>query len=187
MNSTATASLWETESARWTANEIARLRGVYCGPAAVAWIAAVWNANQGTSYDYLRRLQDKALFPDGPRSFNNAIPFFKSSLNQILRRETNGQLELSSNRQFRYQDIHNRIAANGMPFIVRIALPSLRDGLHYATIFRTTLTDDKCTCYCQDNGVITGGKKITEGITITAHSMRRAPFFAWGARQVKVV
>ena len=187
MNGTSAASLWDTESALRMANEIARLRGIYCGPATVTWIAAVWNRNQGTAYDYLKRLQDKTLFPDGPRSFSNAIPGFRSNLDLILRRETNDQLRLSSKRYFRYQDIHNLIGENNMPFIVRIALPSLRDGLHYASVFKTTISGDACTCYCQDNGVIRSGKKIGEGVSITSHSMRRVAFFAWGARQVSVV
>jgi hypothetical protein len=185
MYDTSTAAIWNSEFAFTVADRIASVHGLYCGPAAVAWIAAVWNAKAGQSYDVLKRLRDKTLFPDGPRAFIHNLPAFKSDLNSILLRETHGQLRLSQERYYRYDIIHQRIRATGMPFIVRIPTASLRDGLHYVTLFQTIRTDTSYRCYWQDNGVFHSDESMQEGISVSIRSAKPSPFFFWGARQVE--
>jgi len=185
MSSVSTANLWNTEYAFHVARQIAALRGVYCGPAVIAWIAAVWNANSNVPYDYLGRLKNKTLFDDGPRAFAHTVPGFRNNLDETLRRETQGQLRLSAKRSFRLEHIHTLIAQSGMPFIVRIPLVSLRDGLHYATIFKTEVKQQVYRCYCQDNGVISSGEKLQEGISVTTKRTGSLAFCPGGARQVE--
>lgn len=178
------ASLWNAELAFTLARRIAAMNNIYCGPASVAWIAAVWNAQTGTDYHAAERLRDKQFFGDGPRAFAHRIPGFKQDLDSTLRRETNGSLGLSPQRYFHYRTIHSLLRTNEMPFIVRIPTASMRDGLHYVTLFKTILTDTALKCYWQDNGVFRSEEELQEGISVAIRPMRPAPFFLWGARQV---
>jgi hypothetical protein len=92
------ANKWCTASARQIAADIAGVSGLYCGPTVVGWIAAVWNLNiKKRPYDYMARLKDSNLFPDGPRKFHGKPPGFQRSLNDILGRETKGDLHLWKN------------------------------------------------------------------------------------------
>lgn len=175
------AKLWNTGYAFEVAEQIARTRGVYCGPATVVWIAAVWHAANGIPYDYRERLQDKALFPDGPRSFTRRVPGFQTDLDRTLRRETMDQLGLSTERYYRVRDLHELITLNEMPFMVRIPLAAFRDGLHYATVFKSVMSEQGFDLLCQDNGVLSSDK-IQDGISVMAR--RPGAFFLWGARQV---
>jgi hypothetical protein len=187
MYDVSTATQWNSEFAFTVARRIASLRGVYCGPAAVGWIAAVWNATSGVSYDYLTRLKNKQLFPDGPRSFTHDLPGFKDDLDRTLQRETQGALRLSAKRYYRYKDIHASIRAREMPFIVRIPTASIRDGLHYVTLFKTIFTDTAFRCHWQDNGVFRSDEPMQEGISLSIRNAGSIPFFPWGARQVERV
>ncbi|HTF18231.1 MAG TPA: hypothetical protein VK658_09180 [Chryseolinea sp.] len=184
MYDVSTATLWNSEFALDVARRIASLKGIYCGPAAVGWISAVWNAKARIPYDYMGRLQDKQLFPDGPRSFVHAIPAFKDNLDLVLQRETHGSLGLSTNRYYRYRDIHALMHRHEMPFIVRIPTASVRDGLHYVTLFRTISTQAAFRCYWQDNGVFRSDEKMQEGISLSIRPASAIPFFPWGTRQV---
>jgi hypothetical protein len=184
MYNVSTAALWNSEFAINVARRIASLRGVYCGPAVVAWISAVWNAKAEVPYDYIGRLQNKQLFPDGPRSFIHSLPGFKDNLDRTLQRETHGALRLSHKRIYRYQDIHEMIREDEMPFIVRIPTASIRDGLHYVSLFKTIFTDAAFRCYWQDNGVFRSDEELQGGISVSIRQVRGIPFFPWGARQV---
>lgn len=175
------AKLWNSDAAFEMAKQIAALRGLYCGPATAVWIAAVWHAAHGVQYDYRERLKDKLLFPDGPRSFTRSVPGFQLNLNQTLRRETKDQLGLSTKRHYKIRNIHELIMLHEMPFIVRIPLASFRDGLHYATLFKSVVSEQGFDLHCQDNGVLSS-KKIQEGISIMARGTGAS--FLWGARQV---
>lgn len=178
------SSLWNSEFARNAARRIASLSGVYCGPAAVAWIAAVWNAKSNLSYDYIGRLKDKQLFPDGPRTFTRALPGFQTDLDQTLLRETHGALRLSKERYYRYDVIHELNRVSDMPFIVRIPTASIRNGLHYVTLFKCFFAGETFTCYWQDNGVYKSDEETQQGISVSKRNAERAAFFPWGARQV---
>jgi len=184
MHETAAASLWNTESASLLARRIAAIPGLYCGPAAIAWIAAVWNAHQGVPYAFNERLKNKALFADGPRTFAHSLPVFQTDLNHALFRETYGHLQLSQERYYRYETIHRLMRDTDMPFVVRIPTASLRDGLHYVTLFRTVMTDTTFRCYWQDNGVFKSDELMHEGISVSIRSANKYPFFFWGARKV---
>lgn len=184
MNNHSEASLWTTEYALRVARQIASLPGVYCGPASIVWIAAVWNAHVGRPYHPLARLQDKLLFGDGPRTFAHELPGFREDLSQTLYRETQGQLKLSSEIIFRYRHIHQALGRERMPFIVRIPTASLRDGLHYVTVYKSVFTGDSFLFSWQDNGVFRSGEKLQEGMHRATRPSNRASFFFWGARQV---
>ena len=185
MEDIAAAPLWNAEGALALARRVERIQGLYCGPAAVAWIAAVWNAQKSRSYDVAKRLCDKTLFPDGPRSFNHTPPAFQLDLNRVLLRETQGELTLSAKRYHRYDIIHRMIKSTGMPFIVRIPTASLRDGLHYVTLFKMVASGTTYRCYWQDNGVFRSDESMQAGISVSVRSSVRAPFFFWGAKQVE--
>ena len=187
MHEVSTATLWNTDEAFAAARRIASLHGVYCGPAAVAWTAAVWNSAQGIPYDFISRVKRKDLFPDGPRAFMHAIPGFQIDLDGILRRETQGALRLSSVRVFAYSKIHSMIAEEGMPFIVRIPTASIRNGLHYVTLFKSIRSGDTFRFYWQDNGVFRSDEHIQEGISVSIRNADGAGLFPWGARQVVIV
>jgi hypothetical protein len=184
MYDVSTAALWNSEFAANVARNIASLKGVYCGPAVVAWISAIWNAKAEVPYDYISRLQNKQLFPDGPRSFTHFVPGFRYNLDRTLQRETHGALRLSQKRMHRYQDIHALIREHEMPFIVRIPTASIRDGLHYVSLFKTILTEGSFRCYWQDNGVFQSDEELQKGISLSVRQVRRPPLFPWGARQV---
>lgn len=186
MYDTAAASRWNTEYAFNVARRIASLNGVYCGPAAIAWIAAIWNAGAGKPYDYVERLNNKKLFANGPRSLASHVPGFPGNLDALLQRETHGALALSTERYFRYTTIHDRIRTGELPLVVRIPSASLRDGLHYVVLFKSIHTDHTFRFFWQDNGVFKSQEFIQPGISLSVHSAKQFPFFAWGARQVVV-
>lgn len=98
----ALANEWNSPIAKEIARDISTISGLYCGPAAVGWIAAVWNNSKGRTYEYKKRLKDKDLFPDGPRPFHTDLPGFQTNLSDTLRRETNNELRLAREIYFRY-------------------------------------------------------------------------------------
>lgn len=178
------AELWDTEAARSIAKQIAAMSGVYCGPAAVAWVAAVWNEQRGVQYDAVARLRDKSLFSDGPRTFAHQGPGFQPALDRMLQRETQGELSLSEQRIFTYAELHRSIATVHMPCLVRIPTASLRHGLHYVSLFKSQRRDDQYRFFWQDNGVFDSDEPMSSGISISVRSAVTFPFFVWGARQV---
>lgn len=131
------ASLWSSPEAAAIAGEIAALGGVYCGPTAIAWIAAVWNRERGRDYDLRGRLLDKALFPDGPRLYKRRLPFFAPGLHETLVRETEGELGLARQTLWRTKTIPRALGARDMPVLLRVRCPRLVQGLHYTTLFRS--------------------------------------------------
>ena len=137
------------------AYEIAALGGIYCGPAAVAWIAAVWNRTQGRRYDVKARLLDKALFPDGPRRFRGRFPLFQDGLHETLVRETEGELGLSRSTYFRIKSLHRALAEDTLPIVLRMRARTLRAGLHYTVLVESKAAAedaDKLRLRWMDNG-----------------------------------
>ncbi len=132
--------MWNTPSSFELARKVSAIPGLYCGPAAIGWIAAVWNQNQHRPYN-LQRLSDKNFFADGPRPFHHTLPGFQQSLNDILRRETNNELALADELYFGVRTVHKIIDEYSMPVIVRVLAPKIRHGLHYVTMFNSE--DDK--------------------------------------------
>ena len=130
------AALYTSGLADGIACQLAACGGIYCGPTAIAWIAAVWNQAQGRPYDVIARVRDKRLFADGPRLFSGRLPFFAPGLAETLERETEGELTLSSTTHRRVDALRRVLETDGLPVIVRLACPRLRDGLHYTTLWR---------------------------------------------------
>lgn len=179
---------WDTRRAREIAGAISSIPSLYCGPAAVGWIAAVWNDLKGRPYDFSKRLRDKDLFQDGPRPFRGYIPGFQLSLSDTLKRETNGELALSAETFFSYRAVHETIETFNMPVMIRMPAPRLRDVLHYVTLYRSELRHDagQIDCvqfYWQDNGLY-GGPANKTGLNNTGWRSAGYNFFLWGAKRV---
>ena len=162
--SVASAHKWCSPFALSLANRIASGTGVYCGPASIAWIAAVWNDMKGRPYDIFERLNNKKLFPDGPRDFHHDIPGFQMNLSDLLRRETRNELKLDPRLYFAHSTIHTLLGSSAMPFIIRMPSPRIKDGLHYVTLFRSA-PDTLYDFYWQDNGIYRSSEKIGEGLS----------------------
>lgn len=180
----ALAEMWCTPAAEEVARKIAKLHGTYCGPAAVVWIAAVWNVFRRRPYDYLARLDNKNFFPDGPRMFQYSFPGFQMNLNDLLMRETNNELMLSKETYYKYSEIHHMLMSSGMPLIIRIPSMSLKDGLHYVTLFQSELTPDSYRFHWQDNGVFHSDERLPEGLSLAVRKLGDLNFFLWGAQRV---
>ena len=112
----ALAAKWNSAFAFDAARQISSMSSVYCGPATAGWIAAVWNQSKGRQYD-LSRIKDKKLFPDGPRIFHGRIPVFQLSLDDILLRETQGELKLAHETYFRVDTIHRLLKDHELPVL----------------------------------------------------------------------
>ena len=158
MSDWAVAKFWDSPEANEMAREISSISGLYCGPAAVGWIAAVWNERKGRRYDYMSRLKDKSLFPDGPIPFRLRLPGINLSLSKLMQRETNHELQLSNETYYRYNTIHDSLRQFEMPVIIRTVAPKLRDGLHYVTLYKSerSLSNNGAKIiklYQQDNGL----------------------------------
>ncbi len=194
------ANLWNSRQSRIIAREIAGL-GLYCGPAVVAWIAAVWNLDKGRTYDYVGRLKDKDLFPDGPRRFSgdgfwgqpeasNPPPGFESSLNAILRRETNDELKLTSKTYYKYGTIHGTLERFDMPVIIRM-YPNLV-GLHYVSLYKSRKWNhrwafDRIKFYWQDNSIFGKRNGGNPGLYGTGRRRVGWSIFLYGAKRVEKV
>lgn len=188
----AKANKWCTASARAMASEIAGVNGLYCGPAVVGWIAAVWNIDvKGRPYDYLKRLKDRALFPKGPRKFFGKPPGFERSLNDILQRETEGDLRLSESMLHKYGSIHSALEKYDRPIIICMYPDAVT--LHYATLYKSekkeksaSLRDpialDEIKFYWQDNGLL--GGEGNPGLSSTGWRKVGQSVFTWGASRV---
>jgi len=178
------ADLWDTQIARDVAKDIAGL-GVYCGPAAVAWIAAVWNFSKGKGYDYKTRLLDTSLFPDGPRRFFGNAPGFEASLNVLLKRETDNELCLDDTIYYKYGTIHDVLEDYDKPIIICMKGQEFTDGLHYVSLYKSEKKNkkfamDKIQFYWQDNGHYAGDS----GLYKTGWRNVGQSVFTWGAHQV---
>jgi hypothetical protein len=185
----ALAGRWNSPIAKEIAREISTISGLYCGPAAVGWIAAVWNNSQGQPYDYMTRLKDKGLFPNGPRPFHVDLPGFQTNLSDTLRRETNSELKLASEKLYRYGTIHHAMEQHEMPIIVRMPASKLIDGLHYVTLYSSERCQeqggsDEIQFYWQDNGLYKGSEGVTTGLSKTAWRRVGMNMFFWGATRV---
>ena len=185
----ALAGRWNSPIAKEIAREISTISGLYCGPAAVGWIAAVWNNSQGRPYEYMRRLKDKGLFPNGPRPFRLDLPGFQTNLSDTLRRETNNELKLAGELYFRYGAIHNALEKYEMPIIIRMLAPKLIDGLHYVTLYKSEKQPeqhmrDRIQFYWQDNGLYESNNGVDAGLTKTDWKKERLKLLFWGAKRV---
>jgi len=185
----AAAAEWNTRESVEIAFNISSLSSVYCGPASIVWIAAVWNQQKGRPYRYLDRLKDKSLFPDGPRLFHGIVPGFERSLNYLLIRETQGELRIASDIYFTHTAIHDALIENKMPMIVRMKAPKFRDGLHYVTLYKSEKSDaadesGQLKFHWQDNGLY--GGESSHGISASSWKSARGSFFFWGAKRIMV-
>ena len=177
----ALAAKWNSAFAVDAARQISSMSSIYCGPATAVWIAAVWNHSKGKSYD-INRLKDKTLFPDGPRMYHGRIPGFESSLNELLLRESNGELMLSRDLYFRVDAIHQLLAKSELPVIIRLRGHNIRNGLHYVVAYRSDLCADRYEVYRQDNGLFGYQNTGLSKIVLKGNSH----FFVWGAKSVIV-
>ena len=182
-------TMWDTTRAKQIANEIANI-GVYCGPAAVVWIAAVWNLEQGRNYDYVNRLRDKSLFPDGPRMFFGRVGGFQHSLNDILKRETNNELRLHGSTYHRYSTIHDVLDNYDMPIIVRMLASSFTDGLHYTVLYKSFKQErqwqvDRIRFYWMDNGYYGRKNAGNPGLYTTSYRNVGYNAFTFGTKRVR--
>ncbi|MEO8474516.1 MAG: hypothetical protein ABI477_20100 [Chryseolinea sp.] len=175
---------WSSLISADIAGNIASRYGVYCGPASIVWIAAVWNSYKGRPYPYLDRITDKKLFPDGPRPFTGYIPGFQLNLSDLLRRETQGDLRLSDKTYFQYDRIDKNVCASEMPMIIRIPSMSFKNGLHYVTLFKSESSRQMFNFHFQDNGVYKSDVKLIEGLGILKRRKGVMNIFPWGAKQV---
>lgn len=153
------ANLWDTPRSKDIAREIVERHSgtLYCGPACVVWIAAVWNEHKGRTYDYIDRANS---ISGGPRTFTTK--FGKKGLSELLKQETNGDLKLGRNTFYKYGTIHRLLERYDKPFIIRMMGPSFIDQIHYVSLYKSRkwIIDwgfDKIKFYWQDNG--TYGKK----------------------------
>ena len=173
------ANKWCTSTARSLANNVADLTG-YCGPAVVAWIAAVWERSKGRSYDYETRLADKDLFPDGPKTF--------TTLSRWLKRETHGDLKLGSfYMPARYGTLHDRLEEFDMPIVIRMYPDDI--GLHYVTLYKSykqvrKWKFDRIKFYWQDNGVYGEKNGGNPGLYGTDYRAVGESAFLYGAKRV---
>ncbi|MCB9880751.1 MAG: hypothetical protein H6832_18210 [Planctomycetes bacterium] len=171
------------------AYELASQGGIYCGPTAVAWIAAVWNGLRGRSYDHLARVRDKRLFADGPRLYRGRLPFFAPSMESALSRETEGELGLSKETYRSVRSMHAALERTGMPIIVRLACPRLLDGLHYTTLFSVERinedSDTRMKLTWMDNGLY-GMRDPGHPAFFTTPELKENAKYRWGCKQVVV-
>jgi hypothetical protein len=184
--SIALAAKWNSAFAADAAHQISSMSSLYCGPATAGWIAAVWSHAKGRHYD-LTRLKDKNLFPDGPRMYHGRIPGFQLSINDLLLRETAGELKLAPEKYFRIGTIHRLLNDQGLPVIIRLRGPNLRHGLHYIVAYRSELHEPVpnkkvIQLYSQDNGLFGLGNSGLN--TVTFESLSH--MFIWGAKRVVV-
>ncbi len=182
-------NVWNSSFAKDIAREISIVPGLYCGPATVGWIAAIWNFQNGRPYDYRTRLKHKELFPDGPRAFHTKVPGFKLNLSDLLRRETQNELQLSHESYYHYSTIHDLLLRNEMPVIVRMSAPTLAGGLHYVTVFQSEwklfgADDPRIQMYWQDNGLRTNHYENNPALTRTKWTKAGLRAFVLGAKQV---
>jgi hypothetical protein len=149
----------------------------------------VWNSRKGRPYDYVTRLMDKTLFPDGPSPFSLNLPGFEKSLSELLRRETNNELQLSNETYFRYSTLHDSLRQFEMPIIVRMLAPKLQDGLHYATLYKSERREwydgsDKLRLYWQDNGLTTDAHQRNSGLSVKESATTGFQSIVLGARRI---
>ena len=187
--STSTANLWNSSQSKAIARNIANIPGLYCGPAVVGWIAAVWNLHKGRAYDYMDRLHDESLFPDGPRRFRGSGTIFEHSLETILRRETRGDLKLSNATHYRYGTIHRKLEQYDMPIIIRMKSRRFQDGLHYTALYKSRKRNrrwrlDKIKFYWMDNGHYGRANGGNPGLYATRWRSVGQSFFFWGSKRV---
>lgn len=182
------AAIWDTSVSKQIAADISSMPDLYCGPATVVWIAAVWNNLQGRSYDYKARLKDRKLFADGPRAFHLKLPAFQKNLNDLLVAETNHELKLSPEIYFKYRSIYEVVETYNLPVIVRMPARKFKNGLHYLTIYKVEVNKnserrDQIQFYWQDNGVY-GDNPASSGLSKSGWGDVRSNFFFWGACRV---
>jgi hypothetical protein len=180
----ALAAKWNSEFAFAVARQISSMSSVYCGPATAVWIAAVWNQSKGRPYDP-GRLNDKKLFPDGPRMFHGRFPGFQLSLNDLLLRETAGELKIARTTHFRVDTIHRLLKDHEMPVIIRLKGPNIKNGLHYMVAYRSDMHEDgekkkSLQLYSQDNGLFGVGNS---GLNKAAFE-NMSHVFVWGAKRI---
>jgi len=108
------------------------------------------------------------------------------SLDDLLLRETNGELKLSRETYFSSRSIHNALGEYKMPVILRVRGKKLKDGLHYLVLYKSALLSndesDALEFFWQDNGLLGVHDGMTTGLGST---IRKASHkFIWGAKRV---
>lgn len=184
---TTRASLWDTPRARALAAEIASLTTagkLYCGPAVVGWIAAVWNESRGRSYDVAARLADKGLFRNGPRLLRKKLPLLPGSIDAALRRETKGDLGLAPRTRRRYRAALSDIEQGGMPLVVCLYAGRPFGQWHYTAIHRAETTKDTVQWHWMDNGLFGRRTDGNPGLFTTGRLGLRRGLFVYGATPV---
>lgn len=179
--------IWCSPLADGIAYEIASMPGVYCGPAAVAWIAAVWNNSRGRDYDHRARLLDKNVFADGPRLYRRRVPFFAGGLHEALVRETEGELGLSRQTYRRTKSVHRALCESEMPIVLRMAAPRLRQGLHYTALCRSARAQEPSRRFrlqWMDNGLF-GSREPEHPAFYETPPLRPWSLFLWGCKRVE--
>ena len=167
-------------------NMAANIAFGYCGPNVIVWIAAVWNNIVGRQYNAQTRLMDKALFPDGPRLWDTSSPGFRTSLNDILKRETQNDLHLSEDTYYKYGTIHDRLEQYDMPIIIRMWSGN---AWHYVTLYKSEKKElrgrpDKIKFYWQDNGTYGSRDGGNPGLYTTEWRDVGENIFSYGAKRV---
>lgn len=185
------ANVWNTTYSKDVARDIASISGLYCGPAVVGWIAAVWKHHNHQRYDYMSRLNDKRLFPDGPRDFTGKsnLPKFQNSLKSLLLRETNNELTFDGETYRKYGTLHDELEKHDMPIAIRMQAPNFTDGLHYVTLYKSEKKErdwkeDRIQFYWQDNGFY-GNDGGNPGLHQTDWRNVGQHVFFWGAKRVR--
>ena len=183
------ANIWETQHAKDLAREIANTGGIPCGPAVGVWVAAVWNHHKGrTSYDAVARVKAHS---DGARYLRGGRINGRISVDEIIRRESNRELRLSTSTDFRYSVIHSKLEKYDNPVIIRQWGPvEGKTSVHYVALYKSYLDRrawyerDKIKFYWQDNGVygtLNGGNP---GLYKTGYWNYSFSVFPWGAARV---
>jgi hypothetical protein len=182
-NGSAVAGRWNTDRSAELAKLISSIPSLYCGPASIGWIAAVWNESKSRRYELKTRLADKNLFSDGPRPFHRTIPFFQASLNDMLARETDGDLRIANETYLRCEAIHEALQQFEMPLIIRMPGKRIRDGIHYVTLYRSEFKQQSDGSYdlefsWQDNGLFGSHTGLSRRI------VPKGSRFYWGAKRI---
>jgi hypothetical protein len=115
--------------------------------------------------------------------FHGRMPGFQQSLDHLIERETWGELKIAHESYFRIETIHNVLHQYAMPVIIRITGSTIRNGLHYVTLFNSHKVRQPdgshlFELWWQDNGLFGTHagfcRNIFKGRTV----------FPWGAKRI---
>jgi len=117
--------------------------------------------------------------------FHGRIPGFQLSLDDLLLRETHGELKLAHETYFRVDTIHRLLKDHELPVIIRLMGSNIRNGLHYMVAYRSDMHEEgekkkNLQLYHQDNGLFGAGNSGLSKVTFENMSH----VFIWGSRRV---